>query len=57
MSGQKIAIVDAARSNPYERRFRASSAGLAPVDAPEGTLVLLAAPPGKVVRDANLKIE
>ncbi|WP_336486642.1 SUMF1/EgtB/PvdO family nonheme iron enzyme [Methylobacterium nigriterrae] len=49
----KIAIVDAARSNPYERRFRASSAGLAPVDAPEGTLVLLAAPPGKVVRDGS----
>ncbi|MDR7035792.1 formylglycine-generating enzyme required for sulfatase activity [Methylobacterium sp. BE186] len=47
----KIAVVDAARENPYERRFRASWAGLAPVDTPEGTLVLLAAPPGKLVRE------
>jgi len=49
----KIGIVDAARANPYERRFRASSAGLAPVDAPEGTLVLFTAPPGKVLRDGS----
>ncbi|SFM49485.1 Formylglycine-generating enzyme, required for sulfatase activity, contains SUMF1/FGE domain [Methylobacterium pseudosasicola] len=47
----KIAVVDAARQNPFERRFRASSAGLAPVDAPEGSLVLFSAPPGKVVRE------
>jgi formylglycine-generating enzyme required for sulfatase activity len=47
----KIAVIDAARQNPFERRFRASSAGLAPVDAPEGSLVLFSAPPGKVVRE------
>lgn len=47
----KIAVVDAARQNPFERRFRASSAGMAPVDAPEGSLVLFSAPPGKVVRE------
>ncbi|WP_457108161.1 SUMF1/EgtB/PvdO family nonheme iron enzyme [Methylobacterium sp. P5_C11] len=47
----KIAVVDAARQNPFERRFRASSAGLAPVDAPEGSLILFSAPPGKVVRE------
>jgi formylglycine-generating enzyme required for sulfatase activity len=47
----KIAVIDAARQNPFERRFRASSAGLAPVDAPEGSLILFSAPPGKVVRE------
>lgn len=49
----KIAVIDAARTNPFERRFRASSAGLAPVDAPEGSLVLYSAPPGKVVREES----
>ncbi|MGU3538647.1 SUMF1/EgtB/PvdO family nonheme iron enzyme [Methylobacterium sp. A54F] len=49
----KIAVIDAARPNPFERRFRASSAGLAPVDAPEGTLVLFSAPPGKAVREES----
>ena len=49
----KIAVIDAARTNPFERRFRASSAGLAPVDAPEGSLVLFSAPPGKVVREES----
>lgn len=47
----KIAVVDAARQNPFERGFRASSAGLAPVDAPEGSLILFSAQPGKVVRE------
>lgn len=49
----KIAVVDAARQNPFERRFRASSAGLAPVDAPEGSLILFSAPPGKLVREED----
>src|SRR5262249_10547711 len=46
-----IVIVDAARRNPFERRFRASPAGLAPLEAPEGTLSLFSAAPGVVLRD------
>ena len=46
-----VVIVDAARRNPYERRFRASPAGLAPLDAPEGTLAVFSAAPGVVTRD------
>src|SRR5215470_2188706 len=41
----KIVIVDAARRNPFERRFRASAAGLAAMDAPDGTLALYSAAP------------
>src|SRR5579859_2165833 len=33
-AGVKIALIDASRRNPYERRFRSFSAGLAPVIAP-----------------------
>lgn len=49
----KIAILDASRRNPYERRFRQFSTGLAPVTAPRGTLVMYSAPPGTVVNDAS----
>ena len=36
----KIVIIDAARRNPFERRFRNVAAGLAPLNAPVSTLVL-----------------
>jgi Caspase domain/TIR domain len=36
----KIALLDGARRNPIERRFRNFWAGLAPVNAPTGTLVM-----------------
>jgi formylglycine-generating enzyme required for sulfatase activity len=49
----KIVIIDAARRNPFERRFRASAAGLAPVEAPTGTLVLYSAAPGRLLQDEN----
>src|SRR5215467_1780066 len=49
----KIVIIDAARRNPYERRFRTSAAGLAPIDAPDGTLAMYSAAPGKVVNDGT----
>jgi Tfp pilus assembly protein PilF len=49
----KIAILDASRRNPFERRFRQFSTGLAPVTAPRGTLVMYSAPPGVVVSDAT----
>ena len=47
----KIAIVDASRRNPFERRFRAVAEGLAPVSTPPSTMVMYAAAPGAVVRD------
>lgn len=47
----KLVVVDASRRNPFERRFRGLSIGLAPITTPEGTLVLYGAPPGKVARD------
>jgi formylglycine-generating enzyme required for sulfatase activity len=49
----KIVIIDAARRNPFERRFRTSAAGLAAVDAPEGTLAMFSAAPGKVLNDGT----
>src|SRR3954454_15939165 len=49
----KIAIVDASRRNQYERRFRSFSAGLAAIDATDGTLVVYAAAPGKVSNDGT----
>src|ERR1700761_4114279 len=39
-AGVKIALIDASRRNPYERRYRSFSAGLAPVIAPNGSLVM-----------------
>jgi formylglycine-generating enzyme required for sulfatase activity len=47
----KIVIIDAARRNPFERRFRATPQGLAPVEAPTGTIALYSAAPGKLVED------
>ena len=41
----KIAILDASRRNPFERRFRSVPAGLAPVIAPTNTAVMYAAAP------------
>src|ERR1700742_4417918 len=50
-AGVKIALIDASRRNPYERRFRPGSAGLAPVIAPNGTLVVYSAALSSVVSD------
>ncbi|MGE0034849.1 MAG: tetratricopeptide repeat protein [Xanthobacteraceae bacterium] len=49
----KIAILDASRRNPFERRFRSVPAGLAPVIAPKNTAVMYAAAPSMVVRDGD----
>src|SRR5215470_18987374 len=49
----KIAIIDASRRNPFERRFRGVSTGLAPVTAPRGTLVISAAAPSTVINDSE----
>jgi len=50
-AGVKIALLDASRRNPFERRFRSFSAGLAPVIAPSGTLVMYSAALSSVVSD------
>jgi hypothetical protein len=49
----KIALLDASRRNPFERRFRNSSAGLAPVDAPIRTLVMYSGATGSVQDDSS----
>jgi hypothetical protein len=49
----KLAIVDASRRNPFERRFRRTAAGLAPVTLPPETLVIYAAAPGQVTKDES----
>ena len=41
-----IVILDACRNNPFERRLRGASRGLAAVDAARGTLVAYATAPG-----------
>lgn len=52
-AGVKIALLDASRRNPFERRFRSFSAGLAPVIAPSGTLVMYSAALSSVVSDTG----
>jgi hypothetical protein len=52
-AGVKIALIDASRRNPFERRFRSFSAGLAPVIAPNGTLVMYSAALSSVVSDSG----
>ncbi|WP_407181753.1 caspase domain-containing protein [Bradyrhizobium sp. STM 3562] len=49
----KLVVVDASRRNPYERRFRAFSHGLAPINAPDNALILSSATPGKVAYDSS----
>src|SRR5215475_8346909 len=49
----KLAVIDASRRNPYERRFRSFSHGLAPIAAPDNALVLSAATPGHVAEDSK----
>jgi uncharacterized caspase-like protein len=49
----KLVVLDASRRNPYERRFRSYSHGLAPISPPENTLVISAATPGKVTDETT----
>lgn len=49
----KLVVLDASRRNPYERRFRTFSHGLAPISAPENALILTSATPGKVADDGK----
>jgi uncharacterized caspase-like protein len=49
----KLAVIDASRRNPYERRFRSFSHGLSPIAAPDNALILTSATPGKVADDGD----
>jgi len=51
----KLVVVDASRRNPYERRFRNYSRGLAQINASDNALVMSSAPPDKVVDDTRNK--
>jgi uncharacterized caspase-like protein len=48
-----LAVLDASRRNPYERRFRSYSHGLAPVNAPNNTLIISSNTPGKIADDTK----
>src|SRR5664279_3132901 len=52
-AGVKLALIDASRRNPFERRFRSFSAGLAPVVAPNGTLVMYSAALSSAIRSGT----
>ena len=52
-AGVKIAVLDAARRNPFERRFRGVSLGLAPANLPREALVMYSASPGSIVSDPD----
>jgi uncharacterized caspase-like protein len=49
----KLVVLDASRRNPYERRFRRFSHGLAPIAAPDNALILSSATPGQVADDGK----
>jgi uncharacterized caspase-like protein len=49
----KLVVIDASRRNPYERRFRRFSHGLAPIAPPDNALILSSATPGKVADDSD----
>jgi Caspase domain len=50
---KRIAIVDASRRNPYERRFREYSHGLAPIEKDGNSIVIASTPPEQVAEDAG----
>jgi hypothetical protein len=52
----KIFILDACRTNPYERNFRSGyQKGLAPIYAPIGTIIAFATSPGETASDGKDK--
>ena len=50
-----LVILDACRNNPFERRLRGQSNGLAAIDAASGTLIAYATAPGSVAADGDGK--
>jgi uncharacterized caspase-like protein len=49
----RLVVLEASRRNPYERRFRSYSHGLAPIQTSENTLILSSAAPGQVVDESD----
>ena len=49
----RLVVIEASRRNPYERRFRSYSHGLAPIQTSENALILSSAAPGQVVEDPD----
>lgn len=49
----RLVVIEASRRNPYERRFRTYSHGLAPIQTYENALILSSAAPGQVVEDPD----
>ena len=50
-STPKLVVLDASRRNPYERRFRSYSHGLALINAPNNALIMSSNTPGRVADD------
>jgi len=46
-------VLEASRRNPYERRFRSYSHGLAPINTANSALVISSNTPGKVTDDTK----
>jgi hypothetical protein len=51
--GAEIVVIDASRRNPFERRFREYSHGLAPIDAPDNALVVTSELPDQIAYDSS----
>jgi hypothetical protein len=49
----KLVVVDASRRNPYERRFREYSHGLAPIGEERNSIVIASTSPEQVTEDAG----
>ena len=52
-NGLNIVILDACRDNPYARKFRSSSRGLARIEGPTGSVIAYATSPGQVALDGT----
>jgi hypothetical protein len=50
-----LVILDACRNNPFARKFRSTTKGLASIDAPSGTMIAYATAPGSVASDGDSK--
>jgi uncharacterized caspase-like protein len=50
-----MVFLDACRNNPFARSFRSVQMGLAPMDAPKGSLISFATAPGSVAADGSGK--
>ena len=48
-----LVMLDACRNNPFDRRWRSTSRGLASTSAPAGTLISYATRPGSVAADGD----